>query len=196
MMPHHRIIPHEVWLTACDGLPFFLCVATGQDWPTGDGPYGDWLYKFSDALTAKGIDHDASEEEGDIHGYKHGHYVGKMRLRNNHAQLLEAGRWGRTLLGMGTGPGQVPGKIQFKLVTAEAGGLEGVRQYIFKDSDKLGTMRFRWTTNRGTSWDQVDAWGAEWRRTYGCPGFHDLQINNDIKSFFIVFLFLFPIVDL
>ena len=104
-----------------------------------------------------------------MHGHKHGHCVGKMRLRNSHAQLVEAGRWGRTLLGMGTGPGQVPGKIQFKLVTTEATCLEGVRQHVLKDSDKLDTMRFRWTTNRGTGWDQVDAWGAEWRRTYGHP---------------------------
>ena len=137
---------------------------SGQDWPTGEGPHGDWLYKTSDALTAKGIDHDASEEEGEIHGYKHGHFVAKMRVRNNPAQIAEAGRWMRATLNIGTGPGQVPGKVQFKLVTTDAGGLDGVRQYIFKDSDQLEAGRFRWTSNRGTSWDQVSAWGAEWRR--------------------------------
>lgn len=107
-----------------------------------------------------------SEEEGDIHGYRHGHAVAKMRLRNNPGQILEAGRWIRTELNMGTGPGQVPGKVQFKLVTTDAGGVDGVRQYIFKNSDQLDTGRFRWISNRGTGWDQVSAWGAEWRRAY------------------------------
>ena len=78
--------------------------------------------------------------------------------------MAEAARWMRTTLNMGTGPGQVPGKVQFKLVTTDAGGVDGVRQCTFKDSDQLDAGRFRWTSTRGTSWDQVSAWGAEWRR--------------------------------
>ena len=144
-------------------FPSMHACFSGQDWPTGEGPHGDWLHETSDALTAKGIDHDASEEEGDIHSYKHGHGVAKMRLRNNPAQILEAGRWIRTTLNMGTGPGQVPGKVQFKLVTTDAGGVDGVRQCTFKNPDQLDTGRFRWISNRGAGWDQVSAWGAEWR---------------------------------
>ena len=90
--------------------------------------------------------------------------MAKMRLRNDPAQMAEAGRWMRTTLNVGTGPGQVPGKVQFKLVATGAGGVDGVRQCMFEDSDQLDAGRFRWTSNRGTIWDQVSAWGAEWRR--------------------------------
>ena len=85
--------------------------ATGQDWPTGDGPHGDWLYTYSDALTVKGVDHDGAEEEGDQLGHKHGHYVAKIALANDAAQIAEASKWSRDILGMGTGAGKIPGKV-------------------------------------------------------------------------------------
>ena len=84
---------------------------TGQDWPTGNGPYGDWLYKFSDALAVKGILHDGAEEEGDLLNHKHGHYVAKIALANDDVQTKEASKWSRDILGMGTGPGKIPGKV-------------------------------------------------------------------------------------
>ena len=85
--------------------------ATGQDWPTGNGPYGDWLYKCSAALTIKGIDHDGAEEEGDQLSHKHGHYVAKTALANDVLQTTEASRWSRDILGIGTGFGKIPGKV-------------------------------------------------------------------------------------
>jgi hypothetical protein len=111
-------------------------VAVGQDWPHGEGPFGDWLYKFSDALDAKGIHHDGTEEEGELQAHKHGHFVAKLALANDDKQLGEARKWVRDLLGIGTGAGKIAGKVQFKLITAASGGIEGIREYICKDSDQ------------------------------------------------------------
>jgi hypothetical protein len=55
-------------------------------------------------------------------------------------------------------------QVQFKLITVPAGGVGGMREYICKNSDKLDSNRFRWVTNRDTPWEQIHAWGGEWRR--------------------------------
>lgn len=55
-------------------------------------------------------------------------------------------------------------QVQFKPMTVGAGGLEGIREYINKNSDKLDSNRFRWVSNRNIPWEQIHAWGSEWRR--------------------------------
>ena len=55
-------------------------------------------------------------------------------------------------------------QVQFKLMTAPAGGAGGIREHICKNSDKPGSNRFRWVANRDTPWGQIHAWGGEWRR--------------------------------
>ena len=66
--------------------------------------------------------------------------------------------------GQRPGPGQ--GKVQFKEVTRERGGLEGAQEYSSKASHEFATGRFRHISNRGTTYEQHHLWGGEWRRKH------------------------------